>query len=563
MSDVKRNWIHTSSPGEEDDFLFVAEPAPERWLKKLIGTESGLPWPVLALGFFAVAFFSFSMTYFFTGLFPGTLELAPNPNIPRFEAALAESEPVAPAHYTPAAKAKAPGYPAARLAPKEAPGVKKFAHLSERVGEPLQPAVYRASAAAQARHPVAELTFAAYLDQDLMSRELSLRHDATPKSMKPRARTFARAAGLADPVAIIDPAPKTVRVVSRQDALPEKLFKRRHAFAAAMPVSEETPPAESAEFSQAVVGEEPDAILTLEEARPAPAEKPAVRRYAKLGDAPRVQEQQVITPAAPRPSVVVREKDETKAWRKYAAQVPAGAENKPKIVIIIDDMGNNRRMSELMGSLEGPLNFAFLPYAPGVESQTKKIRAQGHELLVHMPMEPTGSEYPGPNALKTGLSEQDLKANLDWNLSRFEGFVGINNHMGSRFTKDQAGMAVVMETLKDRGLLFLDSVTTGGSKGPGLAIRMGLPWAGRDVFLDNEIDEAAIHAQLLKVERIAKRKGLAVAIGHPHAATYRALKAWIASLDDKGFALVPVSSIVEYKGERKLAVGASADIASD
>lgn len=124
-------------------------------------------------------------------------------------------------------------------------------------------------------------------------------------------------------------------------------------------------------------------------------------------------------------------------------------------------------------------------------------------------------------------------------------------------------MTIVMDELKKRGLLFLDSVTTGSSQGAVLAQQEGLPWAGRDVFLDNEIDEAAIQAQLMKVERIARKKGLVIAIGHPHGATYRALKAWIPTLEAKGFVLVPVSSVVEFHGTRKLAVAPLPAIASD
>ncbi len=173
-------------------------------------------------------------------------------------------------------------------------------------------------------------------------------------------------------------------------------------------------------------------------------------------------------------------------------------------------------------------------------------------------MEPTGNENPGPRALTTQLNDAELLETLEWNLTRFEGFVGINNHMGSRFTADGRRMEIIMKSLKERGLLFLDSVTTNSSKGPALARSYDIPWAGRDIFIDNEVDERAILNQLRKVEQVAGDKGIAIAIGHPHSATYRALKAWIPTLKGKGLVLVPLSSVVRTNEPLKL-VGGSRD----
>lgn len=280
------------------------------------------------------------------------------------------------------------------------------------------------------------------------------------------------------------------------------------------------------------------------------------RRYAKATGIP----EQIILPGeeqAPVPETpVLRTEDQTlEPWRRYAAAVPPGIEGRGRIVIIIDDMGNNLRMAERLAGLQGPLNFAFLPYAPNLERQTSLMRQKGHELLVHMPMEPTGDENPGPRALTTSLDDKQLMETLEWNLTRFEGFVGVNNHMGSRFTSDRRRMDMVMKSLKERGLLFLDSLTTNDSDGVRLARRYNIPWAGRDVFLDNEVDEAAILAQLEKVEELANRRGVAIAIGHPHSATLRALEKWIPTLAGKGLVLVPLSSAVHFDQARKLAGG--------
>jgi hypothetical protein len=160
-------------------------------------------------------------------------------------------------------------------------------------------------------------------------------------------------------------------------------------------------------------------------------------------------------------------------------------------------------------------------------------------------MEPISrAEDMGPNGLTVGLTHDEMLRRLRWNLDRFDGYVGINNHMGSRFTHDAASMTPVMEELRARGLLFLDARTVGNSTGVDVARRLGVPNAARDVFLDNEVNAAAIAGQLAEVERIARRHGSAVAIGHARDATIEQLDAWLASLPGKGFALVPVSTIV-------------------
>ena len=283
-----------------------------------------------------------------------------------------------------------------------------------------------------------------------------------------------------------------------------------------------------------------------------PGQKLLQRRYAIAVTSPQI----VDIPPAPIPAARQTSPlslQEQVPWRRYAAAIPEDIEGKGRIVIVIDDMGNNSAMARAFGDLEGPLNFAFLPYAPNLERQTQALRGQGHELLLHLPMEPSGNEAPGPKALLTSHTEQELLAAIEWNLSRFEGFVGVNNHMGSRFTKDRERMRLVMEELKQRGLLFLDSLTVPNSEGAKLAKSLGMPWAGRDIFLDNEMDEAAILAQLRQVERIALRRGTVIAIGHPHGATLRALRKWIPTLEGKGLVLVPLSSVVAVEGLPKLA----------
>lgn len=234
----------------------------------------------------------------------------------------------------------------------------------------------------------------------------------------------------------------------------------------------------------------------------------------------------------------------TPTWKHFAVAAPA-PNGHPRIVIVIDDMGVDRHRSEKVAALPGPLTLAWLPYARDLPQQTGKARAQGHELIVHMPMEPTGKEDPGPGALLTRLDEATLRQRLSTNLSAFQGFVGINNHMGSRFTADRTGMAVVMAELGARGLLFLDSRTTATTAAGPLSAHYQVPMLSRDVFLDHVMTAQGVAASLAKVEEIARKNGVAIAIGHPHDVTIAALTHWLPTLPEKGFQLVPLTAAVK------------------
>ncbi len=236
------------------------------------------------------------------------------------------------------------------------------------------------------------------------------------------------------------------------------------------------------------------------------------------------------------------------AWIRYAVPAPP-KDARPRIAIVIDDLGLDRRRTERAISLPGPLTLSFLAYASDLPKQTEAAHRGGHELLLHVPMEPIGKVLDAsPNELDVGLSPDEVLQRLRWDLGRFDGYVGINNHMGSKFTSDSASMRPVMEELHRRGLLFLDSRTIGSTTGMDLAREIGVPHAGRDVFLDNDVSTPAIAAQFADLERVAKRNGSAIAIGHPHDQTLDVLQKWLDEAPARGFVLVPVSAIIRDRG---------------
>lgn len=221
---------------------------------------------------------------------------------------------------------------------------------------------------------------------------------------------------------------------------------------------------------------------------------------------------------------------------------PAGAA--PKIAVVIDDMGLNIPGSERAARLPGFVTLSYMPYASHLAQQTEAAHAAGHELILHMPMEPLGHEDPGPGALLTSLPADEMRARFDKALDSFPGFDGVNNHMGSKFTADEAGMEMVAGELQKRHLFFLDSRTSARSVGEAVAHARGIPAARRDVFIDDDLSPSAINAQLAQLERIARHKGAAIAIGHPHDATLAALEAWLHDAQKRGFKFVPLHDLM-------------------
>jgi len=225
------------------------------------------------------------------------------------------------------------------------------------------------------------------------------------------------------------------------------------------------------------------------------------------------------------------------------------ADHKPYIAIVIDDMGvDQKRSARAMEKLPPEVNLSFLPYSPKISEQTQKAYNLGHEIMVHMPMEAERRGIdPGPNALTTDLSVEDVKSRTLKNLDAFKFYVGVNNHMGSKFTQDRTRLAAVMDELAPRHLFFLDSLTAPESVAESVAREHGLPTTHRDVFIDH-FENAPLVAQFLRrIEYVARTNGSVVAIGHPKDVTLDALVKWLPTLKDKGFDLVPLSKVIDLR----------------
>lgn len=296
----------------------------------------------------------------------------------------------------------------------------------------------------------------------------------------------------------------------------------------------------------------------------APVETPP--RYARIEDLPDLPKYTDSEPGQPRTTVEERprpvrqqvaalapgaerqgsEKAAREAWRRNAVPF-RDLNSRPLIAIVIDDVGLDRPRSRRAWELPGPLTMSFLPYARDLPEQARAARARGHELMLHLPMEPGGRNDPGPNALLVSLSDADLRQRTTAALDSFDGYAGVNNHMGSRFTALRPGMETVLRQLKGRGLMFLDSRTSPQSVGDQVAQEIGVPSIARHVFLDDDESLDAVRRRLAETEAVARRQGFVVAIGHPHEATLQALAEWLPTLQAKGFALAPATAVLRRR----------------
>lgn len=218
------------------------------------------------------------------------------------------------------------------------------------------------------------------------------------------------------------------------------------------------------------------------------------------------------------------------------------------LAIVIDDVGANMNAAKTLVGLNYPVTLAIWPRSEYALQCARLGHAKGLEIMIHQPMEPM--EYPknkpGAGAVFNHMSQGEIIQVVSNNIPLVPYAVGINNHMGSRFTQNQEGLNAVLSAIRGKKLFVLDSVTHGGTIFYNLAKEKGFPAQRRDIFLDVSHDKNAILYQLHKSERLAHSQGYAIAIGHPLPATLEALKEWQHSRD-KSVKLVRVQDLIKYK----------------
>ena len=207
----------------------------------------------------------------------------------------------------------------------------------------------------------------------------------------------------------------------------------------------------------------------------------------------------------------------------------------PKIAIIIDDIGYDKKISLALCNLNSNITFSVLPFAPFGKLISEKLYAKGSQVMLHLPMEPV--EYPridpGPGAILASMSPDVLIDQLKKNIQNITHIVGVNNHMGSKLTARSDQMNQIFSILKKKNLFFVDSRTSAESQCRPSARLLKVKFARRDVFLDNNQNTEYIAGQLKKLVALAKKNGSAIGIGHPYDVTLEALSKHLPELKNK------------------------------
>ena len=238
--------------------------------------------------------------------------------------------------------------------------------------------------------------------------------------------------------------------------------------------------------------------------------------------------------------------DGLKPFTVYAADADrAKAAKMPVIAIVVGGLGvGAAKTADAIMKLPPAVTLAFTPYGADPTKLAERARAQRHEILLQIPMEPFDypDNDPGPQTLLTTLAPEQNIDRLYWHLSRLQGYAGIANFMGARFVATDAVLAPVIREAAKRGLGYLDDGSTARSAAPALAAGQAMPFAKADFTIDSVPTSAEIDRTLVKLETLAKERGIAVGVASALPISIDRLAVWIKTLESRGIMLVPLTT---------------------
>jgi polysaccharide deacetylase 2 family uncharacterized protein YibQ len=238
--------------------------------------------------------------------------------------------------------------------------------------------------------------------------------------------------------------------------------------------------------------------------------------------------------------------DGLKPFTAYAAEADrAKAGKMPVVAIVIGGLGvGAAKTADAIMKLPPAVTLAFTPYGTDPGKLAERARAQRHELLLQIPMEPYDypDNDPGPQTLLTSLGPEQNLDRLYWHLSRLQGYVGIANFMGARFIATDAAMQPIVREATKRGLAVFDDGSAPRSVAAALATSQGAPFAKGDVTIDAVPTPAEIDHALAKLENLAKERGVAVGTAAALPVSIERIAAWAKTLDSRGIMLVPLTT---------------------
>jgi polysaccharide deacetylase 2 family uncharacterized protein YibQ len=219
---------------------------------------------------------------------------------------------------------------------------------------------------------------------------------------------------------------------------------------------------------------------------------------------------------------------------------------KMRVAIIIDDIGQNIAAVEELLEMDVPFTFSILPGLEHSAHAARIIYEEDREIMLHLPMEPLRypDENPGELALMVHMNSKEIQGRVKDLLDQVPHTVGVNNHMGSRFTQDREKISAMLSEIKKRGLFFIDSLTISGSAAYEESLRLGVRAGKRDLFLDHVDRTDAVSGQIDKLIQMANRRGSAIAICHPRNNTIKALRKALKQFRSQGIEIVPASELI-------------------
>ncbi len=203
---------------------------------------------------------------------------------------------------------------------------------------------------------------------------------------------------------------------------------------------------------------------------------------------------------------------------------------RPKVAVVIDDIGNSLDLAREFLRLPVPITFSILPLRPFSRQLMEEIACSEHEILLHQPMEPFRPDIdPGPGAVYTNFSATRIQDTIRSNLHQINAASGVNNHMGSKFTANREKVEEALEAIRQDGLFFIDSLTTPRSVAYKIAKKLHMSAGHRNVFLDCRPTSGATVREMKRLVAVATRWGKAIGIGHPFATTLQGIKQFLSA----------------------------------
>ncbi len=238
--------------------------------------------------------------------------------------------------------------------------------------------------------------------------------------------------------------------------------------------------------------------------------------------------------------------DGRKPMQAYARPFDA-TDTRPHIAVVISGLGLSASASKLaLDHLPPAVTLSFAPYASDLQYWVDQARARGHEVLVEVPMEPFDfpASDPGPHTLLTSAGGKENTKRLYWALSRATGYVGVTNLLGGRFLSEDNAVEPMLGELTKRGLLFFDNGASARSVTAEAAESLKAPLVTGTLVLDAVQNHEAIESRLVELELQARETGLGIASGIIYPITIQQVSEWAATLERRGFVLMPISAVV-------------------